>query len=41
MFTKIDKNDKTVKIDKNSKFTPVNTYKPTGNLIYNKEFLNK
>lgn len=27
--------------DKNLKFTPINAYKPTGNLVYNKEFFEK
>jgi hypothetical protein len=40
MLNKAD--SKTIdKIDKNSKFTPINSYKPTGNLIYDKDLLTK
>jgi hypothetical protein len=31
---------KEIKIDKNSKFTPITSYKPSGNLIYDQELLN-
>jgi hypothetical protein len=31
---------KEIKIDKNSKFTPITSYKPSGNLIYDEELLN-
>lgn len=33
-------NTKEIKIDKNSKFTPITSYKPSGNLIYDQELLN-
>ena len=31
---------KEIKIDKNAKFTPITSYKPSGNLIYDQELLN-
>jgi len=31
---------KDIKIDKNSKFTPITAYKPAGNLIYDQDLLN-
>jgi hypothetical protein len=31
---------KEIKLDKNSKFTPISTYKPAGNLIYDQDLLN-
>jgi hypothetical protein len=31
---------KEIKIDKNAKFTPITSYKPAGNLIYDQELLN-
>ena len=31
---------KEIKIDKNAKFTPITSYKPSGNLIYDEELLN-
>lgn len=31
---------KDIKLDKNSKFTPITAYKPAGNLIYDQDLLN-
>jgi hypothetical protein len=31
---------KEIKLDKNSRFTPISTYKPAGNLIYDQDLLN-
>ena len=35
-----NKTTKEIKIDKNARFTPIATYKPSGNLIYDQELLN-
>jgi hypothetical protein len=42
MFSLKLNNSKTeTKQEKNSRFTPIDTYKPTGNLVYNKDLLTK
>ena len=35
-----NKTTKEIKVDKNSRFTPIASYKPSGNLIYDEELLN-
>ena len=40
MFT-LKTNKQESKADKNAKFTPIDSYKPTGNLVYDKEMLTR